>query len=362
MNRIMFASPQIGWKPLAQFCRRLGTALAAGVDVRRVLEREAATGTPWQKRQLSQVRDAVDQGESLTGALGQTGPYFPRFFLEMVDVGEQTGKLDHILPKLAEYYEHLVQLRRVFLVGIAWPALQLVVAVCVIALLILALGWVANMTGEETDVLGFGLVGVPGLIRYFVGIGLFVAAGMILYRLCTRGPLAHVVGQTLMRIPGLGPNLRMMSLGASPGRWAWHWIPEPTRGNRSDWHSPPPATHTTRSTLRTAIRRSGVAAISMKLLQRTGAFPDEFLDAVEVGEQSGRISETLLKLAEDYRELRQGHHDRRDPLRHHRRLGLRRLPANLFDIPLGEFLLGYPERGHTGFLVVKCQMCGKAAQ
>ena len=37
-------------------------------------------------------------------------------------------------------------------------------------------------------------------------------------------------------------------------------------------------------------------------LRQTGAFPVEFLDAVEVGEQSGRISETLLKLAEDYRE------------------------------------------------------------
>ena len=51
--------------------------------------------------------------------------------------------------------------------GIAWPALQLVIAVGVIALLILALGWVAGMTGEETDILGFGLVGVRGLVRYF---------------------------------------------------------------------------------------------------------------------------------------------------------------------------------------------------
>jgi type II secretory pathway component PulF len=37
-------------------------------------------------------------------------------------------------------------------------------------------------------------------------------------------------------------------------------------------------------------------------LRQTGAFPVEFLDAMEVGEQSGRASETLLKLAEDYRD------------------------------------------------------------
>ena len=67
----MFGSPQIGWKSLAQLCRRLGTALGAGVDVRRVLEREAVTGTPWQKRQLAQVRDAVAKGEGTERSLRQ---------------------------------------------------------------------------------------------------------------------------------------------------------------------------------------------------------------------------------------------------------------------------------------------------
>jgi type IV pilus assembly protein PilC len=298
----MLGSPQIRWTALAQLCRRLGTALGAGVDVRRVLEREAQTGKPWQKRQLSQVRDAVARGDALGEAFASTGNYFPRFFLEMLNVGEQTGKLDHILPQLATYYEHLVQLRRVFLIGIAWPAIQLVMAIGVIALLILVLGFVASMTGEETDILGFGLVGVRGLVRYFLGLGVLAAAGLLAYRLCTRGPVAHFLGQALMRVPGLGTNLRMMSLA----RLAW------SLGLALDSGAD------ARQSLRLSLSSTGnsyyhqhVDTVDLlvrggkeihEALRQTNAFPVEFLDAVEVGELSGRLSETLLKLASDYRD------------------------------------------------------------
>jgi type IV pilus assembly protein PilC len=219
----------------------------------------------------------------------------------MVRVGEQTGKLDHVLPALAEYYEHLVQLRRTFLFGIAWPALQLIVAVCVIGLLIVALGWVGSVTGQTTDVLGFGLVGIPGLVRYLLGLGVLVALGLLLYQFATRGPLAKLLAEVLLRVPGLGPNLRMMSLA----RLAW------SLGLALDSGAD------ARTSLRLALGTTGspyfqrhVEQVDRTIraggemheaLRQTGAFPHEFLDALEVGEQSGRSSETLLKLAEDYR-------------------------------------------------------------
>jgi type IV pilus assembly protein PilC len=280
----------------------MGTALGAGVDVRRVLDREAQAGKPWQQRQMSQVRDAVAHGDTMSDAFARTGRYFPKFFLEMLHVGEQTGKLDQILPQLATYYEHLVQLRRVFLVGIAWPAIQLVMAIGVIALLILALGFVADMTGQQTDILGYGLVGLPGLVRYFLALGLLAAAALVVYRLCTRGPLAQYLGRLLMQVPWLGTNLRMMSLA----RLAW------SLGLALDSGAD------ARQSLRLALSSTGNSYYAQhseavdrsvrsgkeihEALRQTRAFPAEFLDAVEVGEHSGRTSETLLKLAADYRD------------------------------------------------------------
>ncbi len=298
----MLSPPRIGWKPLAQLSRRIGTGLSAGIDVRRVLQREAESGSPFQRRQLAQVRDAVQEGESLPDALARTGAYFPPFFREMIAVGEQTGKLDHVLPKLAEYYEHLVQLRRVFLLGIAWPALQLAMAVCVVGILILALGWVASMTGEEVDILGYGLVGTRGLVRYLVGLGLVAACGLLAHRVLTQGFLAHHVSQALIRIPGLGPNLRLTSL--SRMAWALGLAIDSGAGARQSMRLALSSTSNEfyRQHADEVDRQLKAGREMHAALRDTGAFPIEFLDALEVGEQSGRVSETLLKLAEDYQQ------------------------------------------------------------
>ena len=74
---------------------------------------------------------------------------------EMLEAGDQTGHVDAVLLRLAEHYEHLLTLRRIFLVGILWPAIQLVLAIFVIGLLIWVLGFVG------TDILGWGMMPAP---------------------------------------------------------------------------------------------------------------------------------------------------------------------------------------------------------
>lgn len=294
----MFGPPRIGWKPLAQLCRRLGTALGAGVDIRRALLRESETGKPRHRHNMAQVRAAVDRGDSVTDAFASSTGYFPTFFLEMLGVGEQTGKVEYILPKLADYYDHLVQLRRVFLLGIAWPAIQFVMAIGIIGLLILALGWVESMTGEATDILGFGLVGVRGLIRYLMGLGFVFGCIVLFVRFLTHGPIAHKLMELALRLPGVGPNLQLMSLS----RIAW------ALGLATD--SGADARKSMRLALSSTANdyyRRHVNDVDLRIrrgeemheaLRATGAFPAEFVDALEVGEQSGLVSETMLKLAE----------------------------------------------------------------
>ncbi|MCA9171944.1 MAG: type II secretion system F family protein [Planctomycetales bacterium] len=298
----MLLNPQISWKSLSTFARRMGTALSSGLDVRRFLKREAEHGSPNHRRRLSAVSEAVEAGESLPTGLHKASPYFPRFFVEMVGVGDQTGKLDYILPKLADYYEFLISLRRMFLLAIAWPMLQLVMALTVIGVLILALGWVGSMTGQETDVLGMGLVGTRGFIRYLILLGLIAAIGAIIFRIATRGPVARYLSQVAMRIPKLGPAVRMLSLS----RLAW------SLGLALD--SGADARTATRLALLstandyycqhldTLDRRIRKGSDLHAAFRETNAFPDDFLQNVELGEESGRTSEMMLKLAEDYQE------------------------------------------------------------
>lgn len=298
----MFFANHIGLKRLAQLCRRLGTALEAGVDVRRSWDREAQSGPTPHRAQIERISQAINQGQSIPAAIRQTGSYFPDFFREMVELGDRTGKLDRVLLRLAEHYEHLLGLRRVFLAGIAWPAIQLVMAIGIIGLLIGALGWVSSRTGETVDLLGFGLVGLSGLIRYFLLLAVLAACGYGGYLLLTRGPVAEALHRLLMQIPGIGHSLKVMALA----RMAW------TLGLALD--SGADARNSLRlaltSTLNAhytqhadAVDRAIRSGHEMHdALRETGAFPHDFLDAVQVGEESGRLSESLLKLAEQYRD------------------------------------------------------------
>src|SRR4029077_601935 len=133
----MLFSARIGLRELAQLCRRLSTGLEAGVDVRRVWSREKeGYVSPTLRRHFDQRVEAINHGETVSDALAETGSYFPPLFLELVNVGEQTGKLAEVLKRLADHYEHQLKLRQIFLGAIAWPMLQLTAAVGVIGLLI----------------------------------------------------------------------------------------------------------------------------------------------------------------------------------------------------------------------------------
>jgi type II secretory pathway component PulF len=249
---------------------------------------------------MSRLSQAIESGETLTDGLKRCGDYFPPFFNSMVNVGEKTGTLDRVLIKLAEHYEHLISLRRVFLLGIAWPVIQLVIAIVVIGLLIIALGWVAGMTGERVDILGFGLVGGKGLVKYTILLNLMAAIGYGLFLLFTRGPLAQTIRELVMRVPGLGPSLRVMSLS----RMAWSLGMAIDAGASARMsmklalQSTMNAYYTRHSDELDAAIRTGSEMHTA--LRATQAFPQDFLDAVEVGEQSGRLTESLEKLAENY--------------------------------------------------------------
>lgn len=75
----------------------------------------------------------------------------------MVDVGEKTGRLDEVFIRLAEHYDHVLDLQRTFLQGIAWPMVQLIAALGVIGLLIWIMGILPEgIDGKPIDILGLG--------------------------------------------------------------------------------------------------------------------------------------------------------------------------------------------------------------
>ncbi len=134
----------ISTRSLINLSQRVGTALRSGVDARRVWEMETRHATGSLKDQLEAIRQRVAAGDPVADAMRSANGYFPPMFVQMVEVGEATGKLDEVLLRLAEHYEHQQQMKRAFWIGIAWPLFELVFAVFVIGFLIFILGAIGS--------------------------------------------------------------------------------------------------------------------------------------------------------------------------------------------------------------------------
>ena len=172
--------PQISTRSLIQLCHRVGTAVRSGIDARRMWEMEERHATGRLRPAISAIRQQVASGGTVAEGMQASNGYFPPMFVQMVAVGEQTGKLDEVLHRLAEHFEHLANMRRTFLIGIAWPLFELVFAVLVIGFVIFITGIIgAAAGGAAPDVLGWGLVGTSGAIMWFLFCG-FIAGGIAL--------------------------------------------------------------------------------------------------------------------------------------------------------------------------------------
>ena len=92
----------------ARFCRTLGTLLASGVPILDGLTITARTsGNAVIEKALLAVRKAVEEGRTLVEPLKNSG-VFPAMVSQMIGVGEQTGALDAMLSKIADFYEEEV--------------------------------------------------------------------------------------------------------------------------------------------------------------------------------------------------------------------------------------------------------------
>ncbi len=90
---------------IARFCRTLSTLISSGVPILDGLEITARTsGNAIIEDAIMAVRKAVEEGKTISEPLSQT-KVFPMMVVQMINVGEQTGALDQMLSKIAEFYE-----------------------------------------------------------------------------------------------------------------------------------------------------------------------------------------------------------------------------------------------------------------
>jgi type IV pilus assembly protein PilC len=90
---------------VARFCRTLSTLVSSGVPILDGLEITARTsGNAIVEEAILATRKSVEEGRTISEPLKET-EVFPPMVVQMIGVGEQTGAMDTMLSKIADFYE-----------------------------------------------------------------------------------------------------------------------------------------------------------------------------------------------------------------------------------------------------------------
>jgi general secretion pathway protein F len=129
-----FARRGLGGAELALLTRQLATLIGAGLPVEEALGALGEQAENGRQRALTvALRARVMEGASLAQALAEFPDTFPDIFRASVAAGEQSGRLDGVLEKLADYAEARDALKQKVLAALAYPLLLSLVAVAVVA-------------------------------------------------------------------------------------------------------------------------------------------------------------------------------------------------------------------------------------
>ena len=298
----MFSS-RLPLSALLELCRSLKHYLGAGLTLVDAFEHQHKGGAGAMRATAGLIAADLRQGDSLEVALKKQSTRFPPLFLSLASVGERAGMLAEIFGELERYFTRQQKLKRDFVGRIAWPVIQFVLAVFVLALLIFFLGQLPanNSGGKPYDPLGLGLLGGSGAL-IFLGIVFGTLGGLLAAYFLASRALANRAGidRQLLGLPAIGPCLRALALGRF------------CLALRLTTETGMSIGKAVRLSLRAAGNQAFIASTDGVLadiergddltfaLGRTGLFPEDLMHSVAVAEESGTLDAVLRHQGDHY--------------------------------------------------------------
>jgi general secretion pathway protein F len=294
------------------FTRELATLLRAGLPLDQSLQTLIdVTDNAAFKRLVLAVDEEVRQGSTLSAALANQRTGMPDLLINMVRAGEASGSLDTGLARLADYLERSRDLRESITSALLYPVILLVVAgLSVTALMVFVLPQFSQMFADLGATPPWAtrfVLGVAEVLRSYWWMGLCVVlAASFLGQRWLSDPAHRLKADALMlQMPLIGELITKTELARfthTLGTLIGHGVPLVKSldivcagtHNRALRQSVAEATQGLQ-------KGRGLSAP----LSDGGLFPPLAIKLIRIGEESGRLEEMLLRLAEVYeREVR----------------------------------------------------------
>ncbi|HRD68720.1 MAG TPA: GspF family T2SS innner membrane protein variant LspF [Legionella sp.] len=193
-QRFVSARSKISAADLALLTRQLATLLAAGIPVEESLRGVSEQTEKDKVRELIiGIRAKVLEGYGLAQAMAQYPNAFPELYRATVGSGEQTGRLDLVLEKLADYTENQQQTKQKVQQALIYPLLMIIVSTAIISFL---LTFVVPKIIEVFTSSGQTLPGMTQILitfsEYIKSYGLYTVLGIFLAILGFRKSLDNI--------------------------------------------------------------------------------------------------------------------------------------------------------------------------
>ena len=201
------------------FNQELTALLKAGLPILRSIELllERQQNPVW-KEILTDVRDRITSGASLSEAFAAQGDIFPRLYATSLKAGEKAGELEPVLRRYLKYQKTIVQLQRKVVSTLIYPALLITVSIGLIAILMTFV--IPRFTeffsefGSDLPLLTRLVVGIATAIRSHLGwiLAALAAAGFG-FRYFSRTERGMIfIDAQLLKIPFVGGIFRRFSI------------------------------------------------------------------------------------------------------------------------------------------------------
>ena len=304
-RRSLFAPRRVTRSHVLAITRELSTLLRAGLPLDRALEIliNLATAEPVAAL-LQQIRDSVRGGKSLSQALDMHRDVFSRFYVNIVRAGEAGGALGVVLSRLAETMERNKELRESVVSALIYPTILICVAVASIMVLLVFVVPTFQQTFQQAG----KALPLPTQIVILVGTALrrywwamlvgIVAVAWLFRRHLKRPDVRYRWDGRLLRAPLLGDLLAKVEVARFARTLAT------LLGNGVTLLS---GLSIVKETMTNSVLANALDGVVTRLregkgfgrpLIETGIYPRLATQMILVGEESGRLEEMLVRVAD----------------------------------------------------------------
>lgn len=297
-----FQRKRIKAADLALLTRQLATLLNATIPLDEVLATVASqTEKSYIKSILLGVRARVLEGHSLAAGMDEFSNAFPRLYRTTIAAGENSGKLDQVLNKLAEFTERQHEIKQKVQQALIYPLLMTMVSIAVVIfLLIYVVPKIVNVFTQTKQTLPYATTILIRLSTFLQHDGLYLFVGIMAFiyifmRMLKKRKFREKVDYLLLRLPIIGKAIKTVNsarFGRTFGILFAATVPVLDAMKASaQLITPLPM----RDAVQQAIERVREGANIAFALRKTGYFAPMFIHLIASGEASGQLPLMLEK-------------------------------------------------------------------